>query len=227
VTVLLSLLVTTAMVVAATPVRQWSIRPRQPVGRSPSAGARPWRRSHTRRSHASDDDIAEWCERVARNARAGHSLAEAVVRAAADVPAAAAAIQPAVRALSRGRGLAAALSEIDHRTAPASPVGLVVPVFTACAELGGPAAMPLERVAATLHARSAERAERHSNSAQARLSARVLTTVPVGVLALMALAEPTVRSALSSGLGLVCVIAGGALNMAGWYWMRCLIGGVG
>jgi tight adherence protein B len=213
--------------VAAAPMRRWIIRPRLLAGGGRRSWTRPWRRPPMRRRQPGDDDIAEWCERVARNTRTGRSLAEAVVRASADLPGAADGIQPAVRALTRGRGLAAALSEVDDRAVPASPIGLVVPVLIACAELGGPAAMPLERVAATLHARSAERAERQTNSAQARLSARVLTTVPVGVLALMALAEPTVRSALRSGVGVVCVVGGGALNLGGWYWMRRLIGGVG
>ncbi len=100
-----------------------------------------------------------------------------------------------------------------------------MPVLAACAELGGPAAMPLERVAATLHARSTERAERRTNSAQARLSAKVLSTVPVGVLALLALAEPAVRSTLVTPVGAACVVGGGLFNLAGWYWMRHLVGG--
>jgi tight adherence protein B len=171
-----------------------------------------------------DDDVAEWCEQVARGVRAGSSLAHAVVQAGATAPAGATAFQPVVRAITRGRGLADALGELTD-TDPAASVGLAVPVLAACAELGGPAAMPLERVAAALHGRSAERAERQANSAQARLSARVLTTLPVGVLALLALAEPAVRASLTTSLGVVCLLVGGALNVAGWYWMRRLIGG--
>jgi tight adherence protein B len=129
-----------------------------------------------------------------------------------------------VRAVSRGRTLADALGDLAD-DGPASATGLVAPVLVACAELGGPAALPLERVAATLHARSAEHAERRANSAQARLSARVLTTVPLGTLALLAVAEPTVRASLTSELGVVCVGLGGVLNLAGWFWMRRLVGG--
>jgi tight adherence protein B len=180
-----------------------------------------------RRLHPSDDDIAEWCEQVARGVRAGSSLAHAIEQTGITAPAGASAFQPVVHALSRGRGLADALGVIDGAADPASAIGLVVPVLTACAELGGPAAMPLERVAATLHARSAERAERRTNSAQARLSARVLTTVPLGVLALLALAEPAVRSSLTSTVGVVCIVVGGSFNLAGWYWMRRLIGRAG
>ena len=44
--------------------------------------------------------------------------------------------------------------------APGDPAALVIVVLRAAAELGGPAAGPLERAALTLHARAAERAER-------------------------------------------------------------------
>ncbi len=168
--------------------------------------------------------MAAWCEQVARGVRAGHSLGHAVIQAGAAAPAGSEVFQPMVRALGRGRGLADALNEtvVDD---PSSASGLVVPVLSACAELGGPAALPLERVAATLHARSAERQERRTNSAQARLSARVLTTMPVGVLALLSFAEPAVRSTLTTPAGIACVVAGATFNVAGWCWMRRLIGG--
>jgi tight adherence protein B len=181
-------------------------------------------RSVRSRFRSEDDDVAAWCEQVARGVRAGHSLGHAVVEAAAAAPAGATAFQPVVRALGRGRGLADALDEAVVE-GPSSAPGLVVPVLGACAELGGPAALPLERVAATLHARSAEWAERQTNSAQARLSARVLSTIPVGVLALLSLAEPAVRSTLTTPTGLACVVAGAVFNLAGWCWMRHLIGG--
>jgi tight adherence protein B len=124
-------------------------------------------------------------------------------------------------AVRRGRGLAAALDELSAD--PSTARGLVVPVLAACAELGGPAAPPLERVAATLYARAGEHAERRANSAQARLSARVLTTVPFGVVGLLALTEPSVRDALATPPGLACLALGGGLNVLGWWWMRTII----
>ena len=98
--------------------------------------------------------------------------------------------------------------------------------MVAAAELGGSAAGPLERVAGTLHARATEREERRASSAQARLSARVLTIMPFGVLALLA-RRPSRRSATSSPRrpGSTCLVAGGALNLLGWWWARRLIGG--
>jgi tight adherence protein B len=222
-TVALSSLVVLTLVLAAAGSRRWLV-PARPITSTAGGVRRPRWRPRTQRSRP-DDEVAEWCEQVARSVRAGSSLASAVAQTGTDLPGAGAAFQPAVRALRRGRGFADALGEIDEAADPASAVGLVIPVLTACAELGGPAAMPLDRVAATLHARSAERAERRTSSAQARLSARVLTTVPVGVLALLAVVEPAVRGSLTSGAGIACVLVGGAFNVAGWCWMRHLIGG--
>jgi tight adherence protein B len=189
----------------------------------PTAG-RTWRR---RRPRVADEDIAEWCEHAARRVRAGHSLVHAVVDAGTDAPAGAAVFRPVTHALRRGRSLTDALSDLTLDDGRGSAAGLVVPVLNACAELGGPAAMPLERVAATLHARAAERAERRANSAQARLSATVLSVVPIGVLALLTIAEPAVRSSLTTPIGVLFVVTGGLFNLAGWCWMRRLIGSSG
>ena len=60
--------------------------------------------------------------------------------------------------------------------------GLAFTVLRSCARFGGPAAAPLERAAATLRARDAVAAEQQAQSAQARLSARVLTLVPIALL---------------------------------------------
>jgi tight adherence protein B len=221
-----TILTVSAVLVGAAACHRWIAPRRSPSSRDDRVRLVDRLSLPTRRPRRppGDDDVAEWCEHIARSVRAGSSLGHALVQAGVIAPAGGAAFEPVVRAIGRGRGLADALGDLgDHD--PSSSTGLVVPVLAACAELGGPAALPLERVAATLHARAAERAERRANSAQARLSARVLTTVPLGTLALLAVAEPAVRASLTSELGAVCLFLGGLLNLAGWYWMRRLVGG--
>ena len=185
-----------------------------------------WARlTRRRRAHVLGEvEVAAWCERVAAGVRAGSSLTAAVVDAdAATVPA-----QrpfPGVGlALARGRRLAEALD--PGPDGPGSAVGLLAPVLVAAAELGGPAASALDRVADTLLARAAERAERRTSSAQARLSARVLTMMPFGVLGVLVLTEPAIRDVVATPAGTACVVAGCALNGLGWWWMRTLIVGV-
>ena len=102
---------------------------------------------------------------------------------------------------------------------------MAISVLRTCADLGGPAAAPFERVAATLRTRAAILEEQQVHSAQALLSARVMTLVPVALLALLAVTEPTVRSSLGTPLGLTVVVAGAVLNLVGWTWMRHIIGG--
>lgn len=181
----------------------------------------PW---HRRRPAVTDLEMAEWCEHVARSVRGGNSLTRAIDEAAVVAVRAAGAIEPVRHAVRRGRSLTDALAELSPDAS--SPLGLVVPVLASCAELGGPAAAPLDRVAETLQGRAAERAERATNSAQAQMSARVLTTLPVGMLALLALAEPSVRTSIGTPAGIVCVVVGGLCNLGGWRWMRRITGGV-
>jgi len=182
---------------------------------------RRWRQHRRGGPEPTDVEVALWCEQVASAVRSGQSLTHAIVvtdRAWAGPP-----IMPSVaHAVSRGRGLADALDEVPAN--PATPCGLAVGVLRACARVGGPPASALERVADTLHARGAERAERQAASAQARLSARVLTFVPFAVVAFLALTDASVRSALSSPAGAACLGIGAALNLLGWWWMRRLIG---
>ena len=132
-------------------------------------------------------------------------------------------IGPAVAAIRRGRSLAAALHSLPAD--PSTSSGLAISVLRTCADLGGPAAAPLERVAATLRTRAAILEEQQVHSAQALLSARVMTLVPVALLALLAVTEPRVRSSLGTPLGLTVVVAGAVLNLVGWSWMRHIIGG--
>jgi tight adherence protein B len=201
----------------------WVTAPRRPV-----VAARPHRRRIARRPrpHAGrrpgELEVAAWCERVAAGVRAGSSLTRAVTDADAATAMAHRPFPGTAHALARGKNLAEALEPVGD--GPSTPIGLLAPVIVAAAELGGAAAEPLERVAGTLLARATEREDRRAASAQARLSARVLTIMPFGVLALLALAEPSIRHVLVAPAGITCLAAGSALNLLGWWWAHRLIG---
>ncbi|MET0460527.1 MAG: type II secretion system F family protein [Ilumatobacteraceae bacterium] len=217
--------VVTGVAVAMAGIRSWAwaAPTRRPGGGEPSVRHRAPRWFPRRREHAPDEvAVAAWCERVAAGVRAGSTLTRAVTDADTTTAVSLRPFPGVSHALARGRNLASALDPVSD--GPATPVGLLAPIMIAAAELGGPAAPPLERVADTLLARAAEREERHAASAQARLSARVLTTMPFGVLALLAVAEPSIRHVLVTPAGLTCLVAGSALNLLGWWWARHLIG---
>jgi Flp pilus assembly protein TadB len=168
------------------------------------------------------DDVADWCELVARSLRSGSSLTAAVTAGAEADSSMATVVEPVVRHVTRGEPLVVALdrSGVD----PASPAGLAFAVLRSCARFGGPAAIPLERAAATLRVRAAVASEQHAQSAQAQLSARVLTLVPIALLGLLVVTDAKVRAALGTSAGLAVVGLGGLLNVAGALWMRRIIG---
>jgi tight adherence protein B len=199
---------------------------RHPSARVPAVAARRRRLLRARFARGmpppGPDEVADWCELVARALRSGSSLTAAVTAAAAGESSVAAVVEPVTRHVSRGEPLVVALdgAAVD----PASPVGLAFTVLRSCARFGGPAAIPLERAAVTLRARAAVVAEQRAQSAQAQLSARVLTLVPIALLGLLVVTDSKVRAALGTPAGLVVVVLGGLVNAAGALWMRRIIG---
>lgn len=208
----------------------WTLRPRPPARRLapvPSSDSTPTssitqgapvtrtERLRRRRRRARPVDpiaLAHWCESVARCVRGGDALRSALERAPDDES-----VAPLIGAVRRH------IAD-PHRPAPLPPdVALVAAVVAACLDQGGPAAEPLDRAAGVLRSRAAERDERRVQSAQARLSAAVLTWLPVAVLASLVVMSGAVRDVVASPLGLAFVIVGSLLNMAGWWWMRRIV----
>ena len=171
-----------------------------------------------RAPHVGPAEIAGWCDALAREVRAGASLG-AALRAVAPPDGTALATIP--HALARGIPLADALAV--PTTSPDEAAALTV--LASCAHHGGPAAQPLDQVAATLRRRAADAAERAVHSAQARLSALVMTVLPGAVLLLLLATSPSVRSISTTPLGVTAVVAGLGLNLLGWLWMRRVIAG--
>ncbi len=90
-------------------------------------------------------------------------------------------------------------------------------------ELGGPVAATLHHAAALLRERAAQREEAKAHSAQARLSAKVLTAVPLLFAAWSATTSATFRQAITSSTGLASATAGLAGNAIGWWWMHRIV----
>lgn len=162
-----------------------------------------------------------WCEGLARVVRSGSRLGTAV-RTTEPPAGCSDYVDAVVLALDRGSRLADALAG----PTPSPHLDLAVTVLRACALNGGPPAEPLDRAAATLRGRAADAAERQTQSAQARLSAVVMTILPIAMLALLLATSPTTRSAALTPIGSTAIALGAALNLGGWRWMRRIIAGV-
>jgi tight adherence protein B len=193
----------------------------QGIGRLPAAST-GWRPRAVRlRRHARIEPgaLAAWCDALARALRAGITLRHALCTVAPP-DCVARQLAPVVLALERGTSVSAALADV-HAGAP--DLDLVVVVLRACAEHGGASAEPIDRAAAALRQRAALAGERRTNSAQARMSALVMTCLPGAMLLLLVSTSRSVRGAASSPAGVAALGAGIALNVTGWGWMRRLI----
>lgn len=174
---------------------------------------------HRARARVEPGALAAWCDALARALRGGATLRHAL--ATVDPPTSVAPqLAPALLALARGASVTAALADVD---AHSRDLDLVLVVMRACAEHGGGAAEPIDRAAAALRQRAALAGERRTNSAQARMSAVVMTCLPGAMLALLALTSRSVRDAATSKVGLAVIAVGIMLNLAGWGWMQRLI----
>jgi Flp pilus assembly protein TadB len=92
--------------------------------------------------------------------------------------------------------------------------------------LGGPGSVSLDAAASLLRERVSIHAEVAVHSAQARLSARVMTAVPVAFCAWSLASSASFRRAWLSPIGVVCAVCGGLCNLCGWWWMNYSIGRV-
>ena len=178
-------------------------------------GPAAWRRPRP----ATAGEVAAWCDDLARATRSGSTLAHAI-REVTPPRSCSPFIEHVAHALDRGAPLRDAL---DHTRSTSPHVELAMVVLRACADNGGPPSEPIDRGAAALRAREADAADRRTQSAQARLSAVVMTILPGAMLAILLVTSGAVRHVVASGAGLALVVTGAALNLLGWRWMSSIV----
>ena len=166
--------------------------------------------------------LAALLDDVARRCASGEALAHAFTLSR-EVAALSPLFDHTLVALQRGATFAEALQQQPAET---PGVALVVHILTLCARVGGNVSEPLDRAAATLRERHAATQERMAQSAQARLSVRVLTLVPIGFASWTLLTSRDVQHFMLTPAGVVCVGMGLALNVVGWRVMQRIIGGL-
>ena len=184
--------------------------------RQSSRGHSP--RGTGRRARHLVPDYAAMLDGIARQVRSGSSM----TAAALDEIDTSAPLHEVVDRLTDGYSLVDALAAI---VTPEPDLALTVQALSATAHLGGPIAATLDEAAAVLRERAAARAERRAHGSQARLSARVLTVVPVVFAVWSAVASQRTRDVyISTAAGGISASVGLALNLAGWQWMKRIIG---
>lgn len=178
-------------------------------------------RSHgvRRRPPPAADAWASLLDSIAADVRSGASLAAACQRATTAAGLHGIVVHPGCSPPFR------LTTEPDTPNATADEA-VVVQALSAAHALGGPMAATLHAGAALLRERAAIRAEASAHSAQARLSARVLTAVPIVFASWSLLSSRSFRTAAFSPIGATSAALGALCNLLGWWWMRRIVGRV-
>jgi tight adherence protein B len=181
------------------------------------------------REHASPDAVAAWCDDLARQLRHGATLRSALITTIPTDDPLERSTRPLRRRLDRGASVLQACDgwagELDAGGAREADMLIAFATVAGAAALaGGGAAAPLHRFASSMRQRAADELERRAHSAQARMSARVMTIVPLALLALLFATDDEVRSAVLQPGGAIVVTIGLALNALGAWWMHRIVG---
>lgn len=189
------------------------------AGRSGAVGRRhrrsPASPRHRRASNRPAHTAAEWAtllDAVSTHLRSGSSLLDAWSSAIDERRVCGDAVQS-------DRTLAATVATPTSDADEA----VVLQAMGAAMMLGGPMAATVDAAAAMLREREAIRAEAAAHSAQARLSARVLTAVPLLFAAWSTASSSSFRHSITTPLGATFVVVGGLLNLGGWRWMQRIV----
>jgi tight adherence protein B len=174
-----------------------------------------------RRRHQVDTQLPAALERLASALRAGAAPAPAFIEVADAAPEPLASdLRAPASEVRHGAPLATAVDRWAARRDASPAVRLTGAALGLGIEAGGEVARSIDRVAATLRERREVQAEVHALATQARASSGVLACAPLGFTALIASIEPTtVRFLLTTPIGLLCLVAGLVLEVAGTAWM--------
>lgn len=163
-----------------------------------------------------DEQLAALASSAARAAHSGSTLLVALDDASSQV------VDPLRWELESVMGAVRGGATLDEalRSWSDSANSSAVELFVAAARIGhaqgGQLATAMDGVAIALSDRGELQAEARAQSAQARLSVRVLVGLPVVGLASFAVVEPRVVSTLlGTPVGLACLVTGTSLDVAG------------
>ena len=167
--------------------------------------------------------IADFLDAIARDVRSGFSLASSFVQCSDQQRDDNHWSQPIAQQCLRGVVLADALVECALPTW--TPEIRFASRTLAVASAGGAGVAPaLEHSASVLREQQGLMLDRDVQAAQAQLSTKVLTWLPIAVFAWIAITDPIARSfLLSTPAGMCCVATGITLNVSGRKWMSRVV----
>jgi tight adherence protein B len=161
---------------------------------------------------------------ISTSLRAGYSLLQAVEAVAAEAP------NPTAREFSRaivearlGRQVVAALQGITTRT-QSQDFEWAVMAIEIQREVGGNLAEVLQTVSETMRQRNRLKGEIRALTAEGRISAIVLGILPFAMGGFLWASNPEyIKTLFETTFGIVALIAGGLLMIAGGIWLRKIV----
>lgn len=167
--------------------------------------------------------ITDFLDAIARDVRSGFSLASSFVQCSDQQSDDNHWSQPVAQRCLRGVVLADALVECALPTW--TPEIRFASRTLAVASAGGAGVAPaLEHSASVLREQQGLMLDRDVQAAQAQLSTKVLTWLPIAVFAWIAITDPIARMfLLSTPVGMCCVATGITLNVSGRKWMSHVV----
>jgi tight adherence protein B len=167
--------------------------------------------------------ITDFLDAIARDVRSGFSLASSFVQCSDQQLDDNHWSQPVAQQCLRGVVLADALVECALPTW--TPEIRFASRTLAVASAGGAGVAPaLEHSASVLREQQGLMLDRDVQAAQAQLSTKVLTWLPIAVFAWIAITDPIARMfLLSTPVGMCCVATGIMLNVSGRKWMSHVV----
>ena len=194
--------------------------------------ARPFAWSARRRNERAPvrpDTVAAWLDELSRSVRRGVTVRETLLTVVPVDATLTGRTDHLRHVLGRGatvaEGCVAWADRLRESRRPVPDLVTVASILTVASTSGGSVAEPLDRLAATMRSRASAELERGAQAAQATMSARVLTLLPVGVLALLLVTDDSTRRVAASATGTAVIVVGLGLNALGGWWMRRIIGG--
>ena len=178
-----------------------------------------WAARH-RRARLVVEALPDFLERVARSLRAGVSTVAALEEVLPATGPLGADLRRVLADVRAGSPLPAALDRWCSRC-PLPEVNLAAAALSIGASTGGRRAPAVDGVAATLRGTRATRREVASLAQQGRLSGLMIALLPLCFLGLSAMIDSDSVTALyGTPVGIVCLVAGGVLNIVAFVWMH-------
>jgi tight adherence protein B len=179
-------------------------------------------RIHRRRA-AFAESIPEVLQMITSGLRSGYGLMQAIDSMHEDAPEPARALFHQVLVETRlGRDPADSLRSVSDKMA-SSDFAWIVSAVDIHKEVGGNLAEVFENVGATVRER--QKLIRHISglTAEGRLSAYILTALPVLVAVVMRSMNPTYFDEFNTAGGRIALIAAAGMIVVGWVWMRKML----